>query len=318
MPNKIFQPATFLIIISIFFSCNTTQEEKALSKTINYNNFPIEKVAQTPPFGWNSWDVFGTDVTEVEVKAMTDYMAENLKQHGYEYIVVDLAWYAIEQVERSMVFSTSPGATNSWDRSFLFHFAEMYRISGDFWDNWPSLLNMFNRAQIFKGHTGPGGWADCDMIPLGVINIRGEQGDGARMTRFTQDEQYTLMSFWTIFRSPLMLGMDLTQLDEFSMALLTNEKALDINQNSTNNDELFNNEDMSIWGAESADVLEKYIAVFNFIENAIRYNLNLKELLPELGEVTSGYDIWLNKELDVDELKNLNVNSHGVSYLVVK
>jgi alpha-galactosidase len=49
-------------------------------------------VATTPPMGWNSWDCYGTTVTEAEVKANADYMAKHLKQHGWRYIVVDIQW----------------------------------------------------------------------------------------------------------------------------------------------------------------------------------------------------------------------------------
>jgi alpha-galactosidase len=49
--------------------------------------------AKTPPMGWNSWDCYGPTVTETEVKANADYMAKYLKQHGWEYIVVDIRWF---------------------------------------------------------------------------------------------------------------------------------------------------------------------------------------------------------------------------------
>jgi hypothetical protein len=49
-------------------------------------------VAATPPMGWNSWDCYGTTVTEAEVKANADYMAQHLKQHGWQYVVVDIQW----------------------------------------------------------------------------------------------------------------------------------------------------------------------------------------------------------------------------------
>ena len=49
-------------------------------------------LAATPPMGWNSWDCYGTTVTEAEVKANADYMAQHLKQHGWRYIVVDIQW----------------------------------------------------------------------------------------------------------------------------------------------------------------------------------------------------------------------------------
>ena len=49
-------------------------------------------LAPTPPMGWNSWDSFGTTVTEDEVRANANYMAKNLKAHGWQYIVVDIQW----------------------------------------------------------------------------------------------------------------------------------------------------------------------------------------------------------------------------------
>jgi len=53
--------------------------------------------ALTPPMGWNSWDCFGPSVKESEVKANADYMAANLKQYGWEYVVVDIRWYVDNQ-----------------------------------------------------------------------------------------------------------------------------------------------------------------------------------------------------------------------------
>ncbi len=56
----------------------------------NKNDF-----APTPPMGWNSYDYYDTTVNEEQVKANADYMAAHLKKHGWEYIVVDIEWYAI-------------------------------------------------------------------------------------------------------------------------------------------------------------------------------------------------------------------------------
>lgn len=49
--------------------------------------------AATPPMGWNSWDSYGSSVVESEVRANAQYMADNLKQFGWEYVVVDIRWY---------------------------------------------------------------------------------------------------------------------------------------------------------------------------------------------------------------------------------
>ena len=50
--------------------------------------------ASTPPMGWNSYDYYNTSVTEDDVKRNADYMAKYLKPYGWEYVVVDIEWYA--------------------------------------------------------------------------------------------------------------------------------------------------------------------------------------------------------------------------------
>ena len=62
-----------------------------LSMNALANDF--KKWAETPPMGWNSWDCYGPTVTESEVRNNADYMAENLKDYGWEYVVVDIRWY---------------------------------------------------------------------------------------------------------------------------------------------------------------------------------------------------------------------------------
>ncbi len=60
--------------------------------TATFNNGKAQ-IAQTPPMGWNSWDCFGVDLTESELKANADYMATYLKKYGWEYVVTDILWY---------------------------------------------------------------------------------------------------------------------------------------------------------------------------------------------------------------------------------
>ncbi|MEO7976449.1 NPCBM/NEW2 domain-containing protein [Flavobacterium sp.] len=52
--------------------------------------------ATTPPLGWNSWDCFGTTVTEQQIKEQADAMAKNLLPSGYKYLTVDIQWYEPE------------------------------------------------------------------------------------------------------------------------------------------------------------------------------------------------------------------------------
>jgi len=52
-----------------------------------------DALAPTPPMGWNSWDSFGTTVTEADVRANAEWMARNIETYGWQYIVVDMEWF---------------------------------------------------------------------------------------------------------------------------------------------------------------------------------------------------------------------------------
>ena len=88
MKNKTNQ---FLFIVAVFLIASCTNQKPKTSDKNQDNQF--WQYAKTPPMGWNSWDCYGPTVTESEVKANADYMAANLKQHGWEYIVVDIRWF---------------------------------------------------------------------------------------------------------------------------------------------------------------------------------------------------------------------------------
>jgi len=103
------------------------------------------------------------------------------------------------------------------------------------------------------------------MLPLGKIGIRAERGL-PRMSGFTKDEQYTVMSLFAIFRSPLMFGGDLPGNDEFTLSLITNKDVLRVNQQSINNKLLFNNNDLIAWTADDRKTGDKYLALFNAVD----------------------------------------------------
>jgi hypothetical protein len=95
------------------------------------------------------------------------------------------------------------------------------------------------------------------MLPFGVLD------QGRRSTRFTHDEQTTVMTLWSIAKSPLMHGGDMTRTDNFTLSVLTNDEVLAVNQQSTNNRPLFNRDQFIAWTADVPDSPDKYVAVFN-------------------------------------------------------
>jgi hypothetical protein len=112
------------------------------------------------------------------------------------------------------------------------------------------------------------------MIPLGRISIRGERG-ADRMTRLTQDEQYSLMTFFTIFRSPLMFGGDLPSNDEFTLSLLTNKDVLKMHRVGTDVRLLFREDEKVAVTSHNPASGEKYLALFNLSDNPEPMNLRV-------------------------------------------
>ena len=134
-----------------------------------------------------------------------------------------------------------------------------------------------NVAKGWYPYIGGGTWPDCDMIPLGRISIRGERG-AERNTRLTEDEQYSLMTLFTILRSPLMFGGDLPSIDEFTTSLLTNEEVLRMHREGSQVRELKDfGGILSITSVNgvSGDV---YLAVFNRNNDEAAFSVSMEEL----------------------------------------
>ncbi len=176
---------------------------------------------------------------------------------------IELIRKAIDNCGRPIVLSTSPGETPIEEAKHVSEHANMWRMVDDVWDTWPHVKHLMEVTQKWYPYIAPGTWPDCDMLPLGRISIRGERGED-RMTRLTKDEQYSLMTLWTIFRSPLMFGGDLPSNDEFTLSLLTNPEVLHVLKNSKNNHILSNDSLSQIWVADDATSTDKYVAFFAF------------------------------------------------------
>lgn len=100
-------------------------------------------------------------------------------------------------------------------------------MTGDFWDRWDKLHDMFDRCKTWEGVPGPGCWPDCDMLPVGrLCKDAPYHGEQNRMSNFTPDEVRTMFTLWGIFRSPLFLGGDLPEMPADVLAMLTNEDYL--------------------------------------------------------------------------------------------
>jgi len=427
LKKLLFIPAIMLGIYGCSSSKNTPKDD-------------FKQWAQTPPMGWNSWDCYGSSVTEDEVKANTDYMDQKLKQFGWEYIIVDIRWFvendkaggynqtdpryvidefgryqpalnrfpsakdgkgfkpladyvhnkglkfgihimrgvpkkavedklpikgakgitadqiyttamqcewlkdnytvladkpgaqeyydslfelyaswgvdfvkiddlsapiyhedeinlirkAIDKCGRKIVLSTSPGETPVASAPHVSTHANMWRMVNDVWDVWGDITHLMRVSQDWYPYIAPGTWPDCDMIPLGRISVRGERGED-RMTRLTKDEQYTLMTLFTIFKSPLFFGGDMPSNDAFTYSLLTNKDVLKMHHESTGVRQLFQDKEKVAITAKNPNTGEVYLAVFNISDNASPANISVN--LADLGitKECTATDMWSGK-----------------------
>lgn len=427
--------------------------------------------AKTPPTGWNSWDCYGAGVTEKQLKENADYMANHLKQYGWEYVVCDIQWYepkavgniynnftelnmdeygrlmpaenrfpsakggkgfkeiadyihslglkfgihimrgiprqavhantpvkgsdktarqiahpfsvclwntdmyglnncegaqayynsifelyaswgvdfikcddicvtefrqwdkpysadyeiemirkAIDSCGRDMVLSLSPGPARIENAQHLSDHANMWRMTGDFWDSWDKLYAMFDRCLMWQDWVKPGNYPDCDMLPLGRLSKNGVyEGGQNRETQFTKDEQITMMSLWGIFKSPLMMGGNMPDNDEWTLSLLTNSEYMKMHSESYGAHQYSRNETDHkgeiIWLSNGEAC--KYVAMFNTDDECREIELSLADILMPNQEYNI-FDIWQNDKLgEFKDVYKTKVAPHGAVLLKI-
>jgi hypothetical protein len=176
-----------------------------------------------------------------------DSLIELYSEWGVDFIKMDCAYSptyiheiemvsgAIKNGSRGMSLSMSPTYRDPSFAETIKDDVTMYRINGDVWDNWNSIKSAFDVIDSFANLIGNPSYPDLDMLPLGHLSVRGGMGP-SRQSALTRDEQTTLMTLWSIFQNPLIMGGDLPSLenDTFTTGLLTNEGILDMNFFSNN------------------------------------------------------------------------------------
>lgn len=240
-----------------------------------------------------------------------DFVKIDDMSRPYHKAEIELVRNAIDQCGRPIVLSLSPGETPIAEADHVKEHANMWRMVDDVWDLWRDVKHLLNVSQQWYPYIAPGTWPDCDMIPLGRISIRGERGE-ERMTRLTPDEQYSLMTLFTIFRSPLMFGGDLPSNDEFTLSLLTNEEVLRMHRESTDVFQLFQDEEKVGISSRNATTGEVYLALFNISDD--KQNMNISVNLKSIGlngdvEATN---LWIGESLGkVSNDFSVKLNPHA-------
>lgn len=225
---------------------------------------------------------------------------------------------ALKKTTRPIVLSLSPGPTPIDKIAELQKYAQMWRISGDVWDHWQQwpgqdwsqgLLGQFTLTAKWAPLVESGHWPDADMLPFGYLGPRPGQGK-ARQTAFTQDESRTLMTLWCIFRSPLMMGGNLTRMDEQTRALLTNDEVIAVDQHSTGGRQIMNESQKIVWTARADKPGVAYVALFNVGDAAQTIEYPLQSL--GLSSVAfSIRDLWQRKEIGTADRLHVALPAHA-------
>lgn len=82
---------------------------------------------------------------------------------------IEMLARAIERCGREIVLSLSPGPALIEQAWHYETYANMWRITDDFWDDWKLLKDMFRRCELWQKHVSKGCYPDCDMLPLGYL-----------------------------------------------------------------------------------------------------------------------------------------------------
>lgn len=271
---------------------------------------------------WNP-DMWGIDVTKPGAQAYYDSIAKLYASWGVDYIKADdmgshlyqpaeikALSLAIRKTGRPMVLSISPGPAPVSEAEFFERWTTMWRISDDFWDDWKLLRQQFEYAREWAPYIGKNNtWPDADMLPLGKLRVTDKEGKGSP-TKFTADEQRTMMTLWSIFRSPLIFGGDLPSNDAATTALITNDEVLAVNQHSSENREAAARGDVRIWTATAPEANACYIAIFNVGER----NEQWSSEWDEIGVSTSSpsvRDLWTHKDLGVMRQLKVQLRPHA-------
>ena len=188
-----------------------------------------------------------------------------------------------------------------------------WRTTGDITDTWQSLSGIgFNQTKQYP-FAKPGRWNDPDMMIVGQVGW----SNNLHPTRLTPDEQYTHVSLWCMLSAPLLIGCDLSKLDDFTLNLLTNDEVIDIDQDPLGKQakQVFKNETFQVWLKELEDG-SKAVAIFNTSDKNDVMRFKWSDF--GLGTKQKVRDVWRQKNIgNFDTMFAGAVAPHGVTLIKI-
>lgn len=228
------------------------------------------------------------------VKQYADWGVDYIKidciaDHPYKGSEIRQVHEAIAHSGRDIVLSLSPGPTNILHAEEVGRLAELWRIADDSWDGWDfapapwpnGILTGFKKLAEWHAYAKPGSWPDADMLPFGSLTPHPGWGD-PRASKLTPDETRTWFTLWAIARSPLILGANLTKLDDGLKTLITNKDVIAVNQTAWESYPVdgLKQADARVWVALSGSREKPVatVAAFNLSDKPMTVTATWKEL----------------------------------------
>jgi len=222
-----------------------------------------------------------------------------IASHPYKADEIRMIAAAIKKSGIPIVLSLSPGPTSLANAVEVGEHAQMWRIADDIWDGWDfsvtlkwpnGLLTAFDNLAKWAPYAKPGNWPDADMLPWGSLTPHPGWGD-PRQSRLTKDEEQTQFTLWAITRTPMILGGNLTVLDDFTKSLITNKAVIALNQTAYESHPVKDLpagwENARAWMASGTanGSAVKYIAIFNLDDKPATFAANWKQFGLKAGLV---------------------------------
>jgi alpha-galactosidase len=215
---------------------------------------------------------------------------------------------ALDGVQRDIVYSLCQyGMGNVWEWGARVG-GNSWRTTGDIEDTWESMSGIGFSQAGHEAYAAPGHWNDPDMLVIGKVGW----GPTLHPTRLTPNEQYTHISLWCLLSSPLLIGCDMTQMDHFTLGLLTNDEVLAVNQDPMGRQarRLSQKDGLEVWAKEMDDG-SYAVGLFN----RGRWKKNVTVQWADLGLKGRHQvrDLWRQKDLgSFDAEFSEAVARHGV------
>jgi alpha-galactosidase len=203
---------------------------------------------------------------------------------------------ALDQVPRDIIYSLCQyGWGNVWEWGAEKGIeGNSWRTTGDITDTWESMDGIGFQQVGHSKFASPGHWNDPDMLVIGKVGW----GPRLRDSRLTPNEQYVHITLWTLLAAPLLLGNDLTQMDDFELNLVTNDEVLAVHQDPLGKsaDRVAKNDELEVWARPLADG-SVAVGLFNRDEMDMKVGVSWSDL--GISGKRKVRDLWRQKDLGV-------------------